>query len=79
MNVGEEDQKGFDYLREAAAVLAQIHLILTMWICGGFRYRRGKVDVVVTDGFSGNVALKTAEGVADLFQGGLRTAFSENI
>ena len=33
----------------------------------------------MTDGFSGNVALKTAEGVADLFQGGLRTAFSENI
>ena len=80
LNVGEEDQKGFDYLREAAAVLGADSLNLNYHgFVEGSDIAGGKVDVVVTDGFSGNVALKTAEGVADLFQGGLRTAFSENI
>ena len=80
LNVGEEDQKGFDYLREAAAVLGADSLNLNYHgFVEGSDIAGGKVDVVVTDGFSGNVALKTAEGVAELFQGGLRTAFSENI
>ena len=79
LNVGEEDQKGFDYLREAAAVLGtdSLHLNYHGFVEGS-DIAGGKVDVVVTDGFTGNVALKTAEGVANLFQDGLRVAFSKN-
>ena len=80
LNVGEEDQKGFDYLREAAAVLGADSLNLNYHgFVEGSDIAGGTVDVVVTDGFTGNVALKTAEGVADLVQDGLRDAFSENM
>ncbi|WP_298123606.1 phosphate acyltransferase PlsX [Brevundimonas sp.] len=65
LNVGSEDMKGHEAVREAARLLRE----------GGFGldYRgfvegddiaKGTVDVVVTDGFTGNIALKTAEGVA---------------
>lgn len=77
LNVGEEDQKGFAYLREAAAVLGSDSLKLNYYgFVEGSDIAAGTVDVVVTDGFTGNVALKTAEGVADLVQTGLRNAFS---
>ena len=80
LNVGEEDQKGFDYLREAAVVLGADSLNLNYHgFVEGSDIAGGTVDVVVTDGFTGNVALKTAEGVADLVQKGLRDAFSENM
>ena len=77
LNVGEEDQKGFDYLREAAAVLSTDALNLNYrGFVEGSDIAGGTVDVVVTDGFTGNIALKTAEGVADLVQTGLKAAFS---
>lgn len=80
LNVGEEDQKGFAYLREAAAVLGSDSLKLNYYgFVEGSDIAAGTVDVVVTDGFTGNVALKTAEGVADLVQTGLRNAFSSSM
>lgn len=80
LNVGEEDQKGFDYLREAAKVLNLEKLDVNYYgFVEGSDITAGSVDVIVTDGFTGNAALKTAEGVANLFQSSLRQAFSSNI
>jgi phosphate acyltransferase len=60
---GEEDSKGTDLTRVAAAALrkAPIHFV---GYCEGRDLLTGEIDVVVTDGFTGNVALKTMEGTA---------------
>lgn len=80
LNVGEEDQKGFDYLREAAKVLNLEKLDVNYHgFVEGSDITAGGVDVIVTDGFTGNAALKTAEGVANLFQQSMREAFSASV
>ena len=80
LNVGEEDQKGFDYLREAAKVLNLEKLDVNyQGFVEGSDITAGSVDVIVTDGFTGNAALKTAEGVANLFQQSMRDAFSASL
>ena len=80
LNVGEEDQKGFDYLREAAKVLNLEKLDVNyQGFVEGSDITAGSVDVIVTDGFTGNAALKTAEGVANLFQQSMREAFSASV
>jgi glycerol-3-phosphate acyltransferase PlsX len=77
LNVGSEEMKGHEEVREANRVLRE----------GGFdmEYRgfvegdditRGGVDVIVTDGFTGNVALKAMEGAARFITGELRTALT---
>ncbi len=60
---GEEDSKGTDLTRAAAAALrgAPIHFV---GYCEGRDLLTGELDVIVTDGFTGNVALKTMEGTA---------------
>jgi phosphate acyltransferase len=77
LNVGSEDEKGHDEVREANRMLREMGL--------DFDYRgfvegddipKGSVDVVVTDGFTGNVALKTAEGLARYFFSELRRTFA---
>lgn len=79
LNVGEEEQKGFDYLRLAANILDNPKLGLNYTgFVEGSDLGEGNVDVFVTDGFTGNVALKTAEGVAELFQHSLRRSFDAN-
>ncbi|MGC6529584.1 MAG: phosphate acyltransferase PlsX [Candidatus Puniceispirillaceae bacterium] len=79
LNVGEEDQKGHDYLREAAEILSDPDLGLRYTgFVEGTDITKGLTDVVVTDGFTGNVALKTAEGTATLITSLLRQAFSES-
>lgn len=76
LNVGEEEGKGNDALREAAAALREIDLPMTFHgFVEGDDIAAGTVDVVVTDGFSGNVALKTAEGTAKLYADFLRDTF----
>lgn len=69
LNVGSEDTKGKDSVREAARVLKAA--TLWPWRYAGFvegnDITAGTVDVVVTDGFTGNIALKTAEGVGRLY------------
>jgi phosphate acyltransferase len=66
LNIGVEEVKGLEQVREAGAILREQHL-------PGLDYRgfvegndigKGAVDVVVTEGFAGNIALKTAEGTA---------------
>ncbi len=64
LNIGTEELKGTDELKEAAALLREADY-LPMRFDGfteGDKLSRGDIDVVVTDGFSGNIALKTAEG-----------------
>ncbi len=80
LNVGEEDQKGYDYLREAAEELNEPDLKLNYaGFVEGSDIMIGKTDVIVTDGFTGNVALKTAEGTSALITHSLREAFSATL
>jgi glycerol-3-phosphate acyltransferase PlsX len=75
LNIGSEDLKGTDVLREASQILRQSHLDMEFkGFIEGDDIALGKVDVVVTDGFTGNVALKTAEGTAKLITEFLRAA-----
>ena len=76
LNVGVEDVKGIEEVREAAAILRTIDLPIEFkGFIEGTDIAAGTVDVVVTDGFTGNVALKTAEGIVRLYAGFLREAF----
>jgi glycerol-3-phosphate acyltransferase PlsX len=76
LNVGSEDLKGNDAVRGAAARLrGGMTPIRFHGFVEGNDIMAGTVDVVVTDGFTGNVALKSAEGTAKMFSGSLRAAF----
>jgi phosphate acyltransferase len=81
LNIGVEEVKGLEPLREAAAILREQNL-------PGLDYRgfvegndigKGTVDVVVTEGFAGNIALKTAEGTARQIAEYLRSAMSRTL
>ena len=78
LNIGVEDIKGNDSVREAAALLNASGLNYVGFIEGSEIFS-GKADVVVTDGFTGNVALKTMEGTAGLVAHSLRRAFTRNL
>ena len=77
LNIGSEDQKGTEEIRDAAqAIRAATHLPMTFTgFIEGDRLSRGDVDVIVCDGFSGNIALKTAEGTARFVADLLKRAF----
>ncbi len=81
LNIGTEELKGTDALKEAAAILREADY-LGMRFDGfieGDKISRGEVDVVVSDGFSGNIALKTAEGTARFVTDLLRRAFTSSV
>ncbi len=81
LNIGTEDLKGTDELKDAAAILRDADY-LGMRFDGfieGDKISRGGADVVVTDGFSGNIALKTAEGTARFVTDLLRRAFTSSV
>lgn len=78
LNIGEEDMKGTEELKEAARLLRAAATDLPLDFTGfveGNGIGKGEVDVIVTDGFSGNIALKTAEGTANLVTGLLGRAY----
>jgi glycerol-3-phosphate acyltransferase PlsX len=80
MNVGSEDQKGHAAVREAHQLLRDLDLDLDYrGFVEGDDIAKGTVDVIVTDGFTGNVALKTGEGLARFFSNELRTAFTSSL
>jgi len=81
LNIGSEDQKGTDAIRDAAQVLRDAaHLPMRFdGFVEGDRISRGEHDVIVCDGFSGNIALKTAEGTARFVADLLKRAFSSSI
>jgi len=77
---GEEASKGTDLTRSAASALEQMspHVNYVGYI-EGRDINSGKADVVVTDGFTGNVALKTMEGFAAFLLGNLREVFGSGM
>jgi len=79
LNVGSEEQKGHDEVREAHRILREGHFDLNYYgFVEGDDIAKGTVDVVVTDGFTGNVALKATEGAARFILGELRTALTSS-
>jgi glycerol-3-phosphate acyltransferase PlsX len=78
LNIGSEAMKGNDTIKAASQMLENTSLNYVGFIEGDDIYT-GKVDVVVSDGFVGNVSLKTAEGVAAMVNSVLKNAFKKNI
>ena len=77
LNVGSEEEKGHEEVREANRLLREMSLELDYrGFVEGDDIAKGSVDVVVTDGFTGNVALKTAEGVGRYVRAEMRRAFA---
>jgi glycerol-3-phosphate acyltransferase PlsX len=77
LNIGEEAIKGNEVVKRAAELLRASELNFIGNIEGNDIYR-GKADVVVCDGFVGNVALKTSEGLAHMLGHALKEEFSRN-
>jgi glycerol-3-phosphate acyltransferase PlsX len=76
LNVGVEEMKGHDAVRMASQILKDAELPgQFVGFVEGDDIAKGTADVVVTDGFTGNVALKTAEGTAKLYSHFLRQSF----
>ena len=80
LNIGVEEVKGVEEIRDAAALLKQSPLpIRYHGFIEGDGIGHGTVDVVVTDGFTGNIALKTAEGTAKQIGQYLRAAMGRSL
>ncbi len=77
LNIGAEHTKGHDTVKDAAVMLNESTLNYVGFIEGSELFS-GKADVVVTDGFTGNVALKTMEGTVGLAAHYLKGAFSSS-
>ncbi|MCH8060156.1 MAG: phosphate acyltransferase PlsX [Proteobacteria bacterium] len=77
LNIGAEDTKGHDTVKDAAAMLQASSLNYVGFIEGSDLFS-GVADVVVADGFTGNVALKTMEGTVGLIAHYLQRAFTRN-
>jgi glycerol-3-phosphate acyltransferase PlsX len=78
LSIGEEETKGNELTRESFHLLKQLPLSFVGNVEGRDLYN-GQVDVIVTDGFVGNVALKTSEGVVNLVRAALKDALKETI
>jgi len=81
LNVGVEEMKGVEEVREAGVLLREAALTSMDYrgFVEGDDIGKGTVDVVVTEGFAGNIALKTAEGTARQIAGYLREAMSRTL
>jgi glycerol-3-phosphate acyltransferase PlsX len=81
LNVGTEEMKGIEIVKEAARILREANLpnLDYRGFVEGDDLGKGTVDVVVTEGFTGNIALKTAEGTAKQIGEYLRSAMSRTL
>ena len=80
LNVGSEELKGDDRVRHAAEVLRDSHIGAQFrGFVEGHDITAGTTDVIVTDGFTGNVALKTGEGALKLMRDLLRQVFTSSV
>jgi len=80
LNIGQEEVKGTEEVKAAAALLRSSNLpIIFHGFVEGDDIAKGTVDVVVTDGFTGNIALKTAEGTAQQVIEYLRAAIKRSL
>lgn len=78
LNMGEEEIKGNDVVKAAAQLLQQSPHVNYIGFIEGDDLFSGKADVIVCDGFVGNVALKSCEGLADLLLNNIRTSISKH-
>ena len=78
LNIGEEEMKGHDRIKLAQQILRQTHINYVGYIEGDDIFK-GEVDVVACDGFDGNIALKSSEGVAKMIGFYLKDAFKRNL
>ncbi|PIE00397.1 MAG: phosphate acyltransferase [Thiothrix nivea] len=78
LNIGEEAIKGNEQVKAANALLKDSHLNYIGYVEGDGIYL-GQVDVIVCDGFVGNVALKTSEGLAKMISDRLKAGFNRNV
>jgi glycerol-3-phosphate acyltransferase PlsX len=78
LNIGEEDIKGNEMVKQAAELLRDSHLNFYGNVEGDDIFK-STTDVVVCDGFVGNVALKTTEGVARMISTAMRAEFNRNL
>lgn len=80
LNVGVEELKGSDAIKEADKMLRDANIPMNYkGYTEGHGLGAGEVDVVVTDGFTGNIALKTAEGTAKMIATLMKKSLNENI
>ena len=80
--MGSEDVKGTDLLKNTSKILknkSNDNNFIFMGHVEGNDIMKGDVNVIVTDGFTGNVALKTAEGTAKFITNNLKKTLSENL
>lgn len=78
LNIGVEEIKGNDQVKRTAHMLAECSLLNYVGYVEGNHFYTGDVDLVVCDGFVGNVALKASEGIAKLLLTVLKESFSKN-
>jgi len=78
LNIGEEEIKGNEIIKEASRLLSDSELNYVGYVEGDGIYE-GKANVVVCDGFNGNIALKASEGVAKMISFKIKQAFTKNI
>ncbi|OAD19504.1 glycerol-3-phosphate acyltransferase PlsX [Candidatus Thiomargarita nelsonii] len=78
LNIGQEEIKGNERVKEAAKLIASSSNINYIGFVEGDDIYKGTVDVVVCDGFVGNVALKTTEGVAKMISHYVKQSFTQN-
>ncbi len=80
LNVGVEEIKGNDHVRKAGAILRETELPIEYHgFVEGDDIAKGTVDVIATEGFSGNIALKSAEGTAKQLGQYVRAAMEKNL
>lgn len=80
LNIGQEDVKGNEQVKAAAKLLEKSHLNYIGFVEGDYLNAGSHpVNLIVTDGFVGNVALKSIEGAAKMIAVSLKEAFSKNI
>ena len=78
LSIGSEEHKGNDLTREALGLLRKLPLNFVGTVEGRDLYN-GRVDVIVCDGFIGNVALKISEGMVEAISGLLKQAFASSV
>lgn len=79
LNIGEEEIKGLDNIKQAAKLLMDCPAVNYIGFVEGNDIFRNKADVIVCDGFIGNIALKTSEGVAQFIMHNVKSAFKKNL
>jgi glycerol-3-phosphate acyltransferase PlsX len=79
LNIGQEEIKGIQQVKDANELMNQADLNYIGYVEGDDIFLNQEVDIIVTDGFVGNVAIKTSEGLAKMIRTLLKKAFGKNL